>query len=1294
MENDHNFSWKSNEMIENAPKWSLAGDVALLNHLKGISDFLLSETNSTSLNIDKLLNKLDIVSVKLDVTRNEFHSLRNTQFIENRVYEDDETLTSINGKIQNNIEVKEDNEMHIKEVIQKGLITINKYFDKIEVSVSDSEDEETETSYILQPKDMYSERPLPYLIGTQEWYKKWHIGLESESDSESEKQEDSYSSSNSDDEIIKDKILGSGTSSEMEFNNRINEPVAHTMLKDSSYVNVNESETSSQHDSSYTSKAPVSNINFAEQLAAKLHNINTSTINKSIQPSSYGSLFSDEPPPLNETDQTIIPNDKDDLFSSDYQTLSQKNDLFKVEPDDNQNNNILQENNSSLNIRKNITNLNQLDDNSSEEDISRIAEKRKVSINKYSHQNEKVTLPYVEDKPPEIPSECEVLSIKKKPVGGEYVFGQSPNMLSASKTFKKNILFNESSEEEFEESMNKVKSVLSNKTKAVQDSEPNKTLQLFDDDDDNDDVSITSQKHDIDLFGNNNLTNSLIPKPNPLIQKSQEVFGKTIKVNKKISLFDDDDDSFFNDISIKKTISSLPDKVGEKKTITLFESDDENKIIPLKKEALNTKSLSLFDDSDDDELFEGTNRSVITASEKSKQQSNTSNNNSSENVVKENLTADFELPIGNVNCQEPDDSICENEVKLEEEPKFEINRINQPINMSPAKGITLFDSNNSSDDELFKAKTNNDKKNFNNNESNETFDNLGVAFCKEPASVSSKNKSEQYNAPPPINLFDSNPPPDTEWDARSDSADSDRFSISDAVLDHLQSSVQPQRSSLFDNEPPSLDIISDINSSSDIVKDLKITRIDTDDFSFDPHDSSSRRLFSDIHNERQSQDIFVTKNSNENTNPSNLVPVLEDSSSKIDYITPIDSCRDLTSEPILVQRKDDLEALKDTNEEHGNSKEVGIKKILNIDCRDNTVDVSETKEEFSKNKPSPGKLKHNLNINVAALRPGARPLSKVNLVSAPIETNQNNITQSTNEQKQIGNEGNSHIIDNPNMLISLTKNRVKIPVKRRPSTRRARQEAARKSMTEFGDLGLDDNSSVVIEDNKTSELNTTTINHSISYENANIEKSIAVVPQPERVLDSSPELSNIENKAEILAKSEADSKQVEIICDTKLYLDKSNEDYKPDAKMENVKNTKRYVFDEDEDLSSDDDFFKSVNKNSKSYKKISRDKSNSNTKGLFSDKSESESDSELFGAKSNITKKSRNTPPIKKTSIFDDLDDSQSDSDLFSSKSVTSVKDPEVKKVFSERGRMAKTTQIRKLQNKEVINNDPLSALK
>lgn len=43
-------------------------------------------------NLNGLLNGLNKASLSLDVVKNEFGSLHNTQFIENRVYEDDETI--------------------------------------------------------------------------------------------------------------------------------------------------------------------------------------------------------------------------------------------------------------------------------------------------------------------------------------------------------------------------------------------------------------------------------------------------------------------------------------------------------------------------------------------------------------------------------------------------------------------------------------------------------------------------------------------------------------------------------------------------------------------------------------------------------------------------------------------------------------------------------------------------------------------------------------------------------------------------------------------------------------------------------------------------------------------------------------------------------------------------------------------------------------------------------------------------------------------------------------------------
>lgn len=52
---------------------------------------------------------------------------------------------------------------------------------------------------------MYAHRPLPPVIGTDEWYQKWHVDLPS-SDSESDKVSDIYSESDSEDNLPKDFV--------------------------------------------------------------------------------------------------------------------------------------------------------------------------------------------------------------------------------------------------------------------------------------------------------------------------------------------------------------------------------------------------------------------------------------------------------------------------------------------------------------------------------------------------------------------------------------------------------------------------------------------------------------------------------------------------------------------------------------------------------------------------------------------------------------------------------------------------------------------------------------------------------------------------------------------------------------------------------------------------------------------------------------------------------------------------------------------------------------------------------
>lgn len=57
-------------------------------------------------------------------------------------------------------------------------------------------------SVALTLKDPYIDRPLPHIIGTEEWHKKWHVGLrESPSDSENEASSEKFSDTDSETDL-------------------------------------------------------------------------------------------------------------------------------------------------------------------------------------------------------------------------------------------------------------------------------------------------------------------------------------------------------------------------------------------------------------------------------------------------------------------------------------------------------------------------------------------------------------------------------------------------------------------------------------------------------------------------------------------------------------------------------------------------------------------------------------------------------------------------------------------------------------------------------------------------------------------------------------------------------------------------------------------------------------------------------------------------------------------------------------------------------------------------------------
>ncbi|KAK0176487.1 hypothetical protein PV328_000618 [Microctonus aethiopoides] len=205
--------WSTDEMRQYRSDWNLAGDVGLLRHLQQFSENLTASVKNTQTTLDLLNSQLNETTVLIDNVTNASLALANTQFIESRVYEDDtdnevqqDNVKKSDEKNSPNTEIMTETEMiaAVSENIQRGLAVMDEKYERLEVISSDSEDEneKSQPSFILRPKDPYQNRPLPYVIGTDKWKSSNKIGLESSS-SESDVIDDD----NDDDETESDKDM-------------------------------------------------------------------------------------------------------------------------------------------------------------------------------------------------------------------------------------------------------------------------------------------------------------------------------------------------------------------------------------------------------------------------------------------------------------------------------------------------------------------------------------------------------------------------------------------------------------------------------------------------------------------------------------------------------------------------------------------------------------------------------------------------------------------------------------------------------------------------------------------------------------------------------------------------------------------------------------------------------------------------------------------------------------------------------------------------------------------------------
>ncbi|XP_053731694.1 WASH complex subunit 2 isoform X5 [Synchiropus splendidus] len=180
--------WTLEEMRQSSDNWSLAADAGLFLFLQDFSQRMLSKTHDIEKQLDSLIRDTKATDSCLQSVFNDFLMLSNTQFIENRVYDEEVEETVQKTDVADNKPEQKTREQKEAELIPKmqeavshGLRVLDSAFEHLDIKAgnSDSEDEEVtdRVEAILEPKDLYVDRPLPFLIGSRAFMDQDDVGL-------------------------------------------------------------------------------------------------------------------------------------------------------------------------------------------------------------------------------------------------------------------------------------------------------------------------------------------------------------------------------------------------------------------------------------------------------------------------------------------------------------------------------------------------------------------------------------------------------------------------------------------------------------------------------------------------------------------------------------------------------------------------------------------------------------------------------------------------------------------------------------------------------------------------------------------------------------------------------------------------------------------------------------------------------------------------------------------------------------------------------------------------------------
>ncbi|XP_022198788.2 WASH complex subunit 2 [Nilaparvata lugens] len=215
-----NGVWTTSTIIENRAKWSLGADVELLRHLKSFSDRISSQLESTSQALDSLEADLATTCVGVHLVSNHFLSLADSQFVENRVYDDEEPTedkqVSSEPVKKSRQEEEADRFNRKKSAIANGLEVLRASFVSVEIPNIDSDDDDgeddddgTPIGIVYKPINRFESKPLPHLIGSKEFLIDPYVGIKSRLTDDEEEDDDDDEEEEENEEKLSDESSAS-----------------------------------------------------------------------------------------------------------------------------------------------------------------------------------------------------------------------------------------------------------------------------------------------------------------------------------------------------------------------------------------------------------------------------------------------------------------------------------------------------------------------------------------------------------------------------------------------------------------------------------------------------------------------------------------------------------------------------------------------------------------------------------------------------------------------------------------------------------------------------------------------------------------------------------------------------------------------------------------------------------------------------------------------------------------------------------------------------------------------------